>query len=97
MSDSHPLNLANGDADAHMLPPVHRKHAVVIRYVAKYCTAGGTSQSKMAYPAIPKGAQIIKGRKRVLYLSDRMAPIAYTIAPHILTGMTRYCAWTVEY
>ena len=75
-----------------MLPPVHRKHAVAIRYVAKYCTAGGTSQSKMAYPAIPKGAHIIKGRKRVLYLSDRMAPTAYTIAPQMLTGMTKYCA-----
>lgn len=50
----------------------------------------------MAYPAIPKGAQIIRGMNREVYLSDRIAPTMYTTAPQRFTGITRYCAWTVE-
>lgn len=65
--------------------PVQRKHAVDIKYVAKYCTAGDTSARRIAYPAIPIGAHIIGGRNREPYLSDRVAPMAYTIAPQMPT------------
>jgi hypothetical protein len=31
-----------------ILPPVQRKHAVEMRYVAKYCTPGLTGESSIA-------------------------------------------------
>lgn len=84
------------DGKTHIFPPVQRKHAVAMRNVPKYFTAVETGERRMAYPIMPKGAQIISGKNRAVYLSDRIAPTAYTSAPQRLTGITRYCACTVE-
>jgi len=42
------------------------------------------------------GAQMVSGRKRTVYGSDKCAPMAYTMAPQRFTGITRYWACTVE-
>ena len=70
-----PSGAQSADSQA-MFPPVHRKQAVAMRYVAKYWTAGGTGASKIVYPAIPMGAQMTSGKKRAVYLSESTAPMA---------------------